>query len=310
MRLIYMGTPDFAVPTLDALVAAGHEVVLVVAQPDAPAGRGQVLRVQPVAARAIELGLPLLQPKAVKTGELPERFEALQPDAVLVLAYGRILTPRLLAAPRLGCVNVHGSLLPRWRGAAPIQWAILAGDAETGVCTQRMEEGLDTGPVYLSEKVPIGPKDTAGTLHDRLSQMSADVAVRTLESLSFAIPLPQQSDLATWAPKIDREMGRIRWEQSAVAVDRRVRAMTPWPGAWTPLGESALKIREVSLLSESGPAGTVLSVSPLVVACGEGAVELVSVQAPGKKYVEGSQYANGARLVVGGPLVPSSRVGS
>ena len=151
MRLIYMGTPDFAVPTLDALVAAGHEVVLVVAQPDAPAGRGQELRVQPVAARAIELGLPLLQPKAVKTGELPERFEALQPDAVLVLAYGRILTPRLLAAPRLGCVNVHGSLLPRWRGAAPIQWAILAGDAETGVCTQRMEEGLDTGPVYLSE---------------------------------------------------------------------------------------------------------------------------------------------------------------
>ena len=307
MRLIFMGTPDFAVPTLDALVAAGHEIALVVAQPDAPAGRGQELRVQPVAARAKALGLPLTQPKAVRTGELPERFEALEADAAVVIAYGRILTPRLLAAPRLGCVNIHGSLLPRWRGAAPIQWAILAGDPETGVCTQRMEEGLDTGPIYLAEHTPIGPRDTGGALFERLAGMSAGIAVRTLEILPHARPVPQADAWATWASKVDREMGRIRWDQPADAVDRRVRAMTPWPGAWTPLPDGPLKIREVLPTEGAGVPGHVVSVSPLVIACGEGAVELVSVQAPGKKPVTGHQYANGARLQVGAHLAGAPR---
>jgi methionyl-tRNA formyltransferase len=307
LRIAFLGTPEFAVPTLDALVAAGHEVALVVAQPDKPAGRGQQLTPPPVAVRARALGLPLAQPKAVRAGPFPERFAAADLDVAVVVAYGRILTEAILRAPRHGCVNVHASLLPRWRGAAPIQHAILAGDAVTGVCTQRMEAELDTGDVYLSESTPIGPRETAGELHDRLAAMSARVAVATLEGLAGRVPVPQDPSAVTWAPKIEKEHGRVDLSEPADVVDRRVRAMTPWPGGFVDGPDGPLKLKEVRPVEGSGPPGTVLSVRPLVVACGRGALELVTVQAPGRRAVSGADHANGARLVVGGPLVPALR---
>ena len=301
MRVIFMGTPDFAVPTLRA-VAAEHEVVLVVAQPDRPAGRGKKLRAPPVGVCAQELGLPLAQPRALKRGPFPERFCGLEADVALVIAYGRILPKRLLDAPRLGCVNVHASLLPRWRGAAPIQATILAGDAVTGVCTQQMEEGLDTGPLFVSEELTLTPHETAGTLHDRLAAVGAQVAVQTLRGLENRVPTPQPQEGITWAPKITKEDGEIRFAEAAVALDRRVRAMTPWPGGWIPWGEKVLKLKKVRLAEGVGEPRTLLSLAPLVVACGEGALELVEVQAPGKKPVSGADFANGAHLALGGIL--------
>ncbi len=302
MRVIFMGTPDFAVPTLDALVQAGHEVVLVVAQPDKPVGRGKKLRSPPVAARARELGLPLAQPRALRRGPFPERFCELQADVAVVIAYGRILPERLLQSPEHGCVNVHASLLPRWRGAAPIQWSIEAGDQVTGVCTQQMEEGLDTGPVYLCISTPLHPRETGGSLHDRLSLLSAEVAVDTLDGLDTIEPTPQPREGITWARKIDRADGQVDFTRTAVEHDRQVRAFSPWPGGWLALDKGPLKLKEVRPTEGEGAPGTVLSTSPLVVACAEGALELLTVQAPGKKPVAGADYANGARLSVGQQL--------
>lgn len=302
MRVVFMGTPEFAVPTLDAIVEAGHEVALVVSQPDKPAGRGNALTAPPVAQRARALGLPLAQPRAIRSGAFPEQLEALAADVALVIAYGRILTPRLLAAPRLGCVNVHASLLPRWRGAAPIQAAILAGDTITGVCTQQMEEGLDTGPVYLTRETPIDPRETAGTLHDRLSALSARVAVDTLAGLGSLTPSPQDAAAATWAPLIDKADGRLDWTEPAAALDRRVRAMTPWPGGQAPWRDGALKILDAAPVDGAGEPGAVLSLDPLVIACGTGALELRRVQAPGRSPVDGPSFARGARLTLGRSL--------
>ncbi|MEM6927933.1 MAG: methionyl-tRNA formyltransferase [Myxococcota bacterium] len=305
MRVIFMWTPDFAVPTLDALVEAGHEIVLVVAQPDRPAGRGNKLRSPPIAERAKVLGLPLAQPRAIKRGPFPERYASVEADVCVVIAYGRILTEHLLTAPRLGCINVHASLLPRWRGAAPIQHAILAGDAETGVCTQQMEADLDTGPVFEERRTAIGPNETAASLHDRLADLAAEVAVATLEGLAAtppATPRPQPDEGITWAPKIDKADGRIDLARPAAECDRRVRAMTPWPGGVLARSDGPLKLREVALAEGTGAPGTVLSVDPLVVACGDGALRLVTVQAPGRSAVDGRSYANGARLRPGDRL--------
>jgi methionyl-tRNA formyltransferase len=305
VRVIFMGTPDFAVPALDAIVDAGHDVVLVVAQPDRRAGRGKKLRSPPVAVRAKELGLPLSQPRAIKTGRFPARYCGLNADISVVIAYGRILTTQLLTAPQHGCVNVHASLLPRWRGAAPIQAAILHGDEETGVCTQRMEEGLDTGPVYLERRLALTGTETAGDLHDTLAAMSAEVAVATLETIAAAQPTPQEHHRATWAPKIDKSHGRIQWTDTTTRVDRRVRAMTPWPGGWTDFGNGALKLKQVRPVTpDPDPStpprpGELLCVSPLVVATADGALELVVVQAPGRKPVSGADFANGMRLKTG-----------
>lgn len=304
MRVIFMGTPDFAVPTLDALADAGHEIVLVVAQPDKPAGRGKQLRPPPVAVRAKERGLPLAQPRALRSGPFPDRFVGLNADVAVVIAYGRILPERLLEAPRHGCVNVHASLLPRWRGAAPIQAAILAGDEITGVCTQQMEADLDTGPVYVRDETPIGPHETAGQLHDRLARMSAKVAVETLDGLGRIEPVPQPEVGITWAPKIEKADGRIDWSGQAAELDRRVRAMTPWPGGFVDWAKGPLKLKVVRPVEGAGAPGEVLSVDPLVVACGEGALELEEVQAPGKRAVSGPAFARGLRLEVGHTLEP------
>lgn len=307
MRVVFMGTPDFAVPTLDALVEAGHEVVLVVAQPDRRAGRGKKLRKPPVAQRALELGLPLSQPRAIRSGSFPARVGSLDADVGVVIAYGRILTPFLLNAPTHGCINLHASLLPRWRGAAPIQAAILHGDAVTGVCAQQMEEGLDTGPVYRRAEVPLGPDTTAGALHDTLAALSAEVAVATLADLAAgATPTPQPDEGITWAPKISKEDGRLDWSEPAVALDRRVRAMSPWPGGWCDTERGRLKVKAVHPGDGPVPAGaspgTVLDTAPLTVATGDGALVLDRVQAPGRRPVDGSDYANGAHLQPGAPL--------
>lgn len=302
MRVIFMGTPDFAVPTLDALVEAGHDVALVVTRPDQPAGRGRRLRSPPVAVRAAALGLPVAQPRALRRGPFPERYVGVEADVAVVIAYGRILPPRLLEAPRHGCVNVHASLLPRWRGAAPIQWALLAGDPVTGVCTQQMELGLDTGPVYLSEQVPIGPRETGGSLHDTLAAASARVAVATLDGLADRVPVAQPEQGVTWTRKIAKADGRVDWTAPAAAVDRRVRALTPWPGGWTPLDSGPLKLLEIRPVDGRGAPGTVLGTDPCVVAAGEGALELVTVKPPGKRAMPGAAWARGARLQVGALL--------
>jgi len=303
MRVIFMGTPQFAVPTLDALVAAGHDVVLVVAQPDQPAGRGKKMRSPPVAVRAKELGLELVQPRAVKSGPFPERFCELNADVAVVIAYGRILPTRLLEAPRLGCVNVHASLLPRWRGAAPIQAAILHGDAESGVCTQQMEAGLDTGPVFVEKTIALDPRETAGSLHDRLSELSADCAVETLSVVESHVPTPQAESGVTWAPKIAKQDGQLDWSEPAEDLDRRLRAMTPWPGGWIPWDKGPLKIKQAHPVSDaSGDPGTVVSVDPLVVATAVGGLVLETVQAPGRRPVSGPDFARGTHLSPGDVL--------
>ena len=306
MRVIFMGTPDFAVPSLNAIVEAGHEVVLVVAQPSRPAGRGKKLKKPPVAARAEELGLPLVQPKAMRSGPFPERYVALQADVAVVIAFGRILPERLLNAPKHGCINVHASLLPRWRGAAPIQAAVLAGDAVSGVCTQQMEADLDTGPIYDRLEVELRPRETAGSLHDRLAPLAAECVVKTLSDLGTRAPVPQEGEVS-WAGKIDKAMGRVDWSQPALAIDRQVRGLTPWPGGWVPWDKGPLKLKE--LLPCEHPVGdavpgTVLSTDPLLVAAGEGAVQLATVQAPGRRPVSGADFARGAHLAVGQPLQP------
>ncbi len=299
MRVAFLGTPEFAVPSLRALIEAKHEVVLVVAQPDRPSGRGQELHSPPVALVAKELGLPLVQPKAIKTGAFPEQFAACQADVAVVVAYGRILTRQHLETPRLGCINVHASLLPRWRGAAPIQWSVWAGDEITGVCTQQMGEGLDTGPVLLEKRTPIGAHETASELHDRLSVLGAEAIVETLAGLSTLVPQAQDESLATHAGKIEKEMGKVDWTRSAVEIDRQIRAMTRWPGGFVPWADGALKLLEVRPVDGKGAPGEVLRVAPLTIACGSGALELVRVQAPGRKPVSGQDFANGARVVPG-----------
>ena len=293
MKLAFFGTPAFAVPTLRALLDSEHEVALVVAQPDKPVGRGQTVQSPPTIVLARERGVPTMQPAKVRTGELPETLERLELDVAVVVAYGRILTPRLLAAPRLGCINVHASLLPRWRGAAPIQWSILAGDPSTGVATMQMAEGLDTGDVLYMEETPIGPEETAGELSERLSALGADLLLRTLAERPH--PTPQDNALATHAPMLTKEHGRIDWHRPAVEIGWQVRGLSPWPGTFTTFRSEPLKILRVRPLPDvHGHAGAMLD-GPIV-ACGEGALELLEVQLPGKKAVRGADFINGSRV--------------
>lgn len=306
MRVVFMGTPDFAVPTLRALHQAGHEIVLVVAQPDKPVGRGRTLTSPPTIQLARELDLPTAQPRAIRSGSFPARVESLNADVGVVIAYGRILTRRLLDAPRHGCINVHASLLPRWRGAAPLQAALLAGDAETGVCTQRMVEALDEGPLYATLMTEIDPRETAGTLHDRLADLSAEAAVHTLEIIADSEPTPQVGE-PTYIGKIDRSMGQLDWSDDARALDRRVRAMTPWPGGWVPWSGGPLKVLSARPVDGAGTPGTILVTAPeLTIACGDGALVLERVRAPGRKAVAGNDFANGAHLQPGTPLTPEA----
>lgn len=303
MRVIFMGTPDFAVPTLDAIVDAGHEVVLVVSQPDRRSGRGKKLASPPVIERARALGLPTAQPRAIRSGAFPARVLGLDADVAVVVAYGRILTEELLEAPTYGCINVHASCLPRWRGAAPIQAAILAGDDETGVCTQRMVAELDAGDLYLTKHTPIAPDETAGSLHDKLMHLGAEAAVETLARLPKLAPRPQNG-VVTFVGKIDKAMGALDLSRSASELDRQIRALTPWPGGYLPTPAGNLKIKAARPSTVQGPAGRILSTEPLVVGCGEGALEILHLQAPGRKPMSARDYVNGFRLAAGDPFLP------
>jgi methionyl-tRNA formyltransferase len=305
MRIVFFGTPDFAVTVLDALIDAGHEIVCVVAQPDKPKGRGKQLVSPPTIERARALGIPTKQPRAVRRGPFVEwATTELDADVGVVVAYGRILIPALLQAPRRGCINVHASLLPKYRGAAPIQWAIIEGEAETGVCTMQMDEGLDTGDVLLRRTTPIGDDDTGPDLWGRLATLGAELMVQTLATLDEITPQVQDHARATHAPMLTKDDGVLDWTWAAKRVHDRVRGVNPWPSGQTTFRGEPLKVHRTRLApdgvrGEEAP-GTVLETGPrLLVACGDGAVELVEVQLPGKRRQPARDFVNGARVAAG-----------
>jgi methionyl-tRNA formyltransferase len=305
MRVVFMGTPHFSVPVLEALVAAGHEIVAVYCQPPRPAGRGKKDRPSPVQARAEALGLPVRHPLSLKTAEAQEAFAALEADVAVVVAYGLILPQAVLDAPRHGCLNIHASLLPRWRGAAPIHRAIMAGDETTGVCIMQMEAGLDTGPVLQRAEVAIGREETTAQLHDRLSALGAAEILDVLGKLDQLTPEPQPAEGVTYAAKIDKSEAQIDWNRPAEEVDRLIRGLSPFPGAWTLQGETRLKLLGCRLAQGQGRPGEVLH-DPLRVACGEGAVEITSLQRAGKGAQDAATFLNGWPLPAGTILKDAS----
>ena len=310
LRIVFMGTPDFAVPTLTALIGQGHEIVAVYTRAPAPGGRGLETRPSPVHRAANQFGIPVLHPRSLKSAEDQEAFSGWGADLAVVVAYGLILPQVVLDAPRLGCVNLHGSLLPRWRGAAPIQRAVMAGDHVSGVGVMLMEAGLDTGPVGLEERVPIGPDMTAGELHDALAPLGADLMVRAVaamarDSLRF---VPQASDGVTYAAKIGADDSRIDWTQPAQAIHDQVRGLSPFPGAFVDVdlgrGPERLKILrtgDVDAAAHPAVPGTVLDDSPRI-ACGGGTVRLITVQRAGKAAMAAAEFMRGARILAGARL--------
>ncbi|WP_339768157.1 methionyl-tRNA formyltransferase [uncultured Pseudosulfitobacter sp.] len=301
MRIIFMGTPDFSVPVLDALVDSGQEIAAVYCQPPRPAGRGKKDRPTPVHARAEALGLPVRHPVSLKSPEAQAAFAALQADVAVVVAYGLILPQAILDAPARGCLNIHASLLPRWRGAAPIHRAIMAGDAETGVCIMQMEAGLDTGPVLLREATPIGATETTAQLHDRLSALGAAAVVRALGQLDDLTPQVQPEDGVTYAHKIDKAEAALDWSADAVAVDRQIRGLSPFPGAWFDHDGVRIKVLGSRLATGQGAAGKVLD-DALTVACGTGAVQLTRLQKAGRGAQDASEFLRGTALPAGSQL--------
>ncbi|WP_209835287.1 MULTISPECIES: methionyl-tRNA formyltransferase [unclassified Ruegeria] len=298
MRVVFMGTPDFSVPVLDALVEAGHEIAAVYCQPPRPAGRGKKDRPTPVHARAQALGLDVRHPTSLKPAEEQDSFAALNADVAVVVAYGLILPQPILDAPAHGCLNIHASLLPRWRGAAPIHRAIMAGDAQTGVCIMQMEAGLDTGPVLLRQATDIGPEETTAKLHDRLSAMGAALIVEALAKLPGLTPDPQPEIGVTYAAKIDKSEARVDWSRPAVEVDRQVRGLSPFPGAWTEIDGNRVKLLASRLAEGQGAPGEVLN-DDLYVACGQGAIELLRLQRAGKGAQDKETFLRGWPIPIG-----------
>ena len=294
MKLVFMGTPDFSVPALDALVAAGHEVIAVYTQPPRPAGRGKKDRPTPVHTRAETLGLPVRHPKSLKSPEAQAEFAALNADIAVVVAYGLILPQAVLDAPKRGCLNIHASLLPRWRGAAPIHRAIMAGDAQTGVAIMQMEAGLDTGPVMLEGQTPIGAEETTGDLHDRLSVMGADFITQALARLDDLTPQPQPEGGVTYATKIDKAEARIDWSKPAKEVDQLIRGLSLFPGAWCDIGGERIKLLRSVQIDETGAPGQHLG--DFRIACGDGAIKVLQAQRPGKRAMSAEDFLRGAPL--------------
>jgi methionyl-tRNA formyltransferase len=300
-----MGTPAFAVPSLEALAEIA-DVALVVSQPDRPSGRGMKLTPPPVKEAALRLGLEVIQPTKVKTREFRETLTAVGADVALVVAYGRILPEGVLEAPRLGCLNVHASLLPRWRGAAPIQWAVLSGDTQTGVCLMQMEAGLDTGPVLACERTPVDPDESSAELGERLSKLAGALVTRALpEFLRGALTaVPQPSDGVTYASMLDKGLGAIDWSKPAAEVHNLIRGLVPWPGAYTHLGTERVKVHRSKVLDghgRHGGAGTVLRAdgSALEVQCGEGVLALLELQADGRRRLPHAEFLSGFPMAPG-----------
>ena len=294
MRVIFMGTPDFSVPVLQALVDAGHDVAAVYSQPPRPAGRGKKDRPSPVQLRAEKLGLPVFHPTSLKSSEAQAAFAAHQADIAVVVAYGLLLPQAILDAPARGCLNIHASLLPRWRGAAPIHRAIMAGDQETGVCIMQMEAGLDTGPVLLRQATPIGQTETTGALHDRLSEMGAALIVAALAQIGSLVAETQADKGVTYAAKIDKAEARVDWTQDAATVDRLIRGLSPFPGAWCDVAGERVKLLASQIAEGSGAAGQVLD--GFTIACGTGAITVTKAQRAGKKAMPAADVLKGLDL--------------
>ncbi|MBT3650040.1 MAG: methionyl-tRNA formyltransferase [Rhodobacteraceae bacterium] len=305
MRLIFMGSPAFSVPVLEAMVAAGHEIVAVYTQPPRPAGRGKKQRPCPVHARALALTLDVRHPASLKEAEEQAAFSELRADAAVVVAYGLLLPQELLDAPAHGCLNIHASLLPRWRGAAPIHRAIMAGDRETGICIMQMEAGLDTGPVLYQETISIAPDETTAALHERLSDLGARSIVQSLKDLSQLQARPQSSVGICYAQKIDKSEAQIDWSLPAEILDRQIRGLSPFPGAWAMLRGERVKFLGSALISCEQPlasAGTVLD-DDLGIACGSGALRITRLQRAGKSAQSSAEFLRGTPVIAGEQLV-------
>ncbi|MBN9413288.1 MAG: methionyl-tRNA formyltransferase [Candidatus Paracaedimonas acanthamoebae] len=302
-RVIFMGTPDFAVPALQLLLDKGYHVIGIYTQPPRPAGRGYHVQKSPVHSLGDRYNIPVFTPKTLKTNEEQTLFKTLKADIAIVAAYGLILPQAILEAPRLGCLNIHGSLLPRWRGAAPIQRAILAGDHETGITIMQMDAGLDTGTMLSKESIPITPQTTASTLHDQLAPLGASLLLKTLEDLQHdqITPQPQPSEGVTYAHKITKQEGQLDWAQEAKMLERQVRAFTPWPGAWFIWQDEIYKVLAAEVLSLSGKVGQVLD-DQLTIACGQQAFRPQLIQKQGKKPCSLKDFLNGHVILRGTQL--------
>jgi methionyl-tRNA formyltransferase len=301
---VFLGTPEFAVPTLEALIAAGHEIAAVYTQPPRPAGRGQKPRPSPVEAVARRHGIEVRSPERIRTPEAVAAFAGLHTDAGVVVAYGRILPDGFLTAPRLGCINLHASLLPRWRGAAPIQRAIMAGDAETGATAMLVTPELDTGDILLQQRLPIGETTTAGELHERLAEIGAPLICRALAGLADGSirPLPQAEDGITYADKIDKAEARIDWSRPAAVLARLVNGLSPFPGAWFEHEGQRIKVLLARAVAGGGGPGEVVGEHGLSVACGEGRLELLRLQRAGKAALDAGAFRRGLALAPGSRL--------
>jgi methionyl-tRNA formyltransferase len=300
MKLIFAGTPEFAARALEAILAAGHRIELVLTQPDRPAGRGMTLHASPVKVLALASGIEVFQPQTLKDAAAQQRLSEIEADAMIVAAYGLILPQAVLDLPRFGCLNIHASLLPRWRGAAPIQRAILAGDRQTGVCIMQMEAGLDTGPVLLSGALAIDTEDTAASLHDKLAELGAQLIVNALEKLPLP-PCPQPVNGVTYAHKIEKSEARLDWNLPASQLDRQIRAYSPFPGATASFNGMTIKVWKANAETVSGTPGEVLTCgkSGIVVACGSGALRLLELQKAGGKRLTVEQFLAGSALPEG-----------
>lgn len=311
MKIIFMGTPNFAVGTLEALIEAGHEVVLAVTQPDKPKGRGKEMQYTPVKECALKHDIPVFQPRRVREEECIEELRKYNADIMVVVAFGQILPKEILEMCTYGCVNVHASLLPKYRGSAPIQWAIIDGEEVTGVTTMQMDEGLDTGDMLLKTEVTIEPKETGGSLFDKLAQAGAKLCVETLEALQnkTVTPIPQGETTTAYAKMLDKQLGNIDWNKTAVQIERLIRGLTPWPSAYTNWNDKVMKIwdAEVSAIdteTEDAKPGTIVKVEKdaFYVQTGEGLLKVCELQIPGKKRMEAGAFLRGYQVKVGEKL--------
>ena len=299
MKIVFMGTPDFSVPALEE-IAKHHEVVAVVTQKDKPKGRGQEMAFTPVKESAVKLNIPVLQPEKVKDGEFVETLRELNPDAIVVIAFGQILSKDILDLPKYGCINVHASLLPKYRGAAPIQWAVIDGEEKSGVCTMKMDEGLDTGDIIDCEEIELDAKETGGSLFDKLAVLGGELILKTLDKLEFgnAHFVKQNDDESTYAKKMTKDLGEIDFAKDAVSIERLIRGLNPWPSAFTHLDGKVLKIWDADVVEGEGEPGEVISEdkTSFVVATKDGALKINELQLEGKKRMKTSDFLNGRSI--------------